>query len=1200
MKKKPNSVYQWRGRLLSFLLIMCMNLPSFAGVQQGKVNLQMSSVSVQEVIEEIGNQTGIGFLYRGEELKSYMIDEVNFTEKEWEEVLTEILEPIGKTFKVEKDLILIVDKPKESPKSEVSQEKKSVKGKVVDDQGIPLPGVNEIVSSYPLNEQTNRSSDFIIKGTTTNIDGEYSLEFEEEKVFLMFSFIGMTAKEVAYEGQKVINVTLTADQQSLNEVVVTGYQTISKERATGSFTKIDVEEMDRQVTTNVVDKFEGVTPGLLTNVTNSDGGSKTSIILRGASSFRAGNEALIVVDGFPVEGGLESINPNDIASVNILQDAAATSIWGVRASNGVVVITTKKGKKGKLTVDFSAFATVQIKPDLDDLQIADSRTIVNYLDHVAKKGLDVNAGTYNKSNEVNFALNPVLSAYVRTDFNDPDQVNAYNQLLDKYRQTDVFPQFEDLLMRTGIEQQYNLSMRSGGEKNSLYFSLSHNDNKSVLKGDKTQRQILNLKDDYRITENLTFTLASNISLTRSTHNSNGFGALTNLPRFIMFEDENGNSIPQYQTVDAESNEHTKSLGFLDWSSNPVDDLRARDITSRRVNMRWQAGLRWDLPKGFGVEVKGQYEWEQFRRKDNSDESTFKARDIINRWTGVTDDKRLIYNVPFGGVFDQRETEVNAYYLRGFVDYNRTFNDLHDITAQVGTEYTERKFDLTQVRYLGYNEQNAHYNNNIDWEDLGRGIADGRRFVNGILNNPARISASDRRMVSTFANLAYTYDRRYTLTGSIKSDQSNRVGNNKLDPNILWSVGGAWNISNEDFMRNVDFINRLKLRGSYGVSGNIHENASSLPVLSPATNKLSGASSFVLNSFGNSNLTFEDTYESNIGVDFAMFKNRFSGAIEYYNERSKNLLANFSLPSALGFKSVLLNNGEILNKGVSVNLNVAILKSSGFNWDANFNLTYNDSEVIKYELPSTNPTFLISSIGGLYSSSHYLEGERVGALLSYRYAGLDDKGKPQVYDAKGNIIPYEGGTLKSMDDLVVTGTTIAPVYGGFSNTFSYKNFSLNTLISFKAGHKFRRPSAEFSGSSYKIHKDMADAWRAGENEDTMVPGLPNNLSEAYNYNNFFYKFSNHLVEDASFIRLRQVTLTYDMPKSTLKALGIQNISLSLQARNLGLLWTANDYDLDPEALPFETPRGDSFENVTFVSRAPIRPQPSYSLGVKVQF
>ncbi|MEM9679464.1 MAG: SusC/RagA family TonB-linked outer membrane protein, partial [Bacteroidota bacterium] len=922
----------------------------------------------------------------------------------------------------------------------------------------------------------------------------------------------------------------------------------------------------------------------------------------------AGNEALVVVDGFPIEGGLETINPNDIASIDILQDAAATSIWGVRASNGVVVITTKKGKKGLLSIDFSSFVTIQNSPNLNDLHTADSRTLVSTLDHYVSNGFDPNASIFNPSNLANVGLNPVSAAYVRTDFTNPTEVTAYNALLDQYSNTDVFSQYEDLLLRTSVNTQYNLSLRTGSEKNDLYFSISHNDNQSVLVGDALQRQILNLKDNYRITDNLTFTVGSNLSLTRSDHNSNGLGVFSGvgqvIPRFQLLRDADGNSIPLAKRIDLDSNVSLQELGYLDWSYNALDDVETRDVTSNRFNMRLQAGLRWDLPKGFGVEVKGQYEWERFRREDYSNEDTYKARDLINYFTGISSQNELIYNIPFGGILDQEESNTNAYYIRAFADYNRVFKNIHEVTALIGTEYSERRFDFRQDRFLGYNEQNAQYNSNINWEDLRFGNIEGTpAFGIPQMINPSFISARDRRLVSSFANAAYSYDRRYTITGSFKSDQSNRVGNNQLDPNYLWSVGGAWNIANESFMDDVSFVNKLKLRGSYGVSGNIHENASSLPILSPAINFLTGEQSFVLSSFGNSNLTFEDTFESNIGLDFGLFSNRLSGTIEYYNERSKNVLANFSLPNTLGFESVLLNNGEILNQGITVNLNTTNVTTSNFTWSTNFNITYNESEVIAYELSSTNPIDLINSVGGISQSSDHLVGERVGSILSYRFAGLDDLGKPQVFDADGSIVTYNGGAVSSQDALEVSGTTIAPIYGGLTNNFTYKGLSLNILMSFKAGHVFRRPSINYSTSSTSnlaFHRDIANAWVQGSNENTIVPSLPNSQSDLVNINNLFYNLSNELIEDASFVRLRQISLGYDLPKSAIASLGVERLSFSLQARDLGLLWTANDAGIDPEFIPFGFPSDFSVATTTFVTRTPIRPKPSFTFGLNVQF
>ncbi len=1188
---------------LFLIAIMFSTYANNSYSQATKINLDLKNTTVAKILDEIEATTQFRFVYNKKFVDLEREVSIKIDKETIEVLLDKLFEDTNTAYKIRDTQIILRNK---EISEELVQEEEAIledpvkiKGTVTDKDGTPLPGATII-------------EDGTLNGATTDADGNFTLSVAGKSSKIKISFIGFTTQIIEIGGKTEIIIILEESSTSLDEVVVTGYQTISKDRATGSFAIIDKEQIDRQVTTSITDKLEAISPGLLTNVTNEDGGNRVGIILRGISSFRAGSEALIVVDGFPIEGSLESINPNDIESINILQDAAATSIWGVRASNGVVVITTKRGKIGKTSIEFSSFISIGAKPNLNDLQLADSKTFVEVADHFARNGLDIRLANYSSvPGAYNSGMNPVSTAWALTDPDDAASMAAYEAKLNEFKQVDVFPQYSDLLLQNPVNQQYNISFRGGGKTNMYYVSYTHNDNLSAEIGDRFKRDVLNLKNDLFLLNNLKLSVGANISLESGTHNAEGLGVFNGraangqyIPRFQLLQDAQGNRIPITLGVTDVTNTNLMNKGYLDWGYNPLDEVENKDVSTSRLNMRLQAGLRWEILPELGLEIKGQYEWQRLTNKDHSSLKTFKARDFVNKFTGVMPNNQLSYNVPLSAVLDQEQTEIKSYYARAAIDYNKKFGSRHEINALTGFELSQTIIEGENKRYLGYSEKNGHYNSNIDWKSLGQGIVSGLLpFPNQKLFNRDQISITERRLISAFANISYTLDSKYTLSASLKADQSNRVGKNERDPNYLWALGGSWNISKEKFMKTANFVNSLKLRASYGVSGNIHENASSLPILTADIHRLTGEELLRLSSFGNSALTFEDTYEFNIGIDFSLFKSKLSGSFEYYNELSKNLLANFTLPATYGFTSVLLNNGEVVNKGITLNLTADIIRKEDFSWTSNFNITYNDSEVLSYELPSSDPVFLIGSLGGINPNSHFLEGERVGTILSYKYAGLDENGYPQVYDSDGEIVPFQGGKVSSREALEVSGTTIAPIYGGFNNTFSYKNFSLNILLSYKMGHIFRKPSMYFSGNTFDrlvLHQDAADRFQAGINEDTDVPVLPNSLGEVINFNNQFYSNSNILVEDASFIRIKQVGLRYELPKSILKKLPFANLILSAQVSNLGMLWTANKYNIDPEAIPFSgSSLGEWTKNPVSIMRPFIKPSPVYTFGFKIQ-
>jgi TonB-linked SusC/RagA family outer membrane protein len=1180
-----------------FLLVIVFLQVNAEGYSQ-HITLTQKNAEFENVFTQIMKQTNCHYLFLTPIIKNAKPVNVDLKNASLEEALDQCFKGQPFTYVVEKNTVVV--RMIETPTI-------LVKGKVTNCKGEPLAGISVFIKGQA-------------KGTFTDPKGEYELEITAGDKILVFTSIGMKKREVEISGRTKIDVVLEEESIKLGEVtfVSTGYYTIPKERATGSFAIVPKRAMDDQVAKNFSDLLEGIAPGVLLNVTNEDGGNRTGIILRGIKSFQATQEALIVVDGFPVEGGLESINPYDIESVNVLQDAVATSIWGVRASNGVIVITTKRGKTGNPSVEFSSFLSVEMKPNLNDLQIADSRTMVKVADHFARNGLDINLTTSSTNpGAINPGLNAVSRAYLKLMSGIMTETQ-YDEELTRLSSVDVFPQYSDLLLRNAIVQQYNISVNSGNENSRTYFSYTHNDNQSVEVGDEAKRDRISINSDFTLAKKIKFSLGTNMLLDRGNFNAEGLGIFTGnastsagnqgvrqvLPRFELMIDETGNRTRLSRDIEPSSSEILEQKGFLNWTYNPLDEVENKNITTNKFNIRLQSGLRWDILPEWGIEVKGQYEWERYIRSDLSNLQTYKARNLINSFTGVQTDGQLAYNIPFGEILDKEETEIKTYYGRAFTDFHKIFGQKHELSALAGLELSQTTVDWRVDRFLGYSEKNALYNSNINWQDLNNGgpFTGVLTFANEKLPNPSSVSARIRRLISAFANVAYTFDNKYTVNGSIKGDQSNRVGANAQKTNYLWAIGGGWDISKERFFKG-GIVNYLKMRGSYGVSGNIHENATSLPILTASINYRTGESTYYLSSFGNSSLTFEDTYTTNVGFDFGLFNNRLTGSGEYYNSLSKNVLADFALPAAYGFTSVLLNNGKILNNGITFNLTGDIIRNKNFTWNSNLNFTYNNSRVVSYQLSTTSPSSLIPSLGGIQKGANFLEGERVGTILSYRFAGLDDSGHPTVYDENNNVVPYIGGSVTSLDALENSGTTLAPYYGGFNNTFSYKRISLSIYMSYKMGHVFRRPTVQFSGNSMDnlvLHKDAQYTWSETVNENTTVPALPSSMAEVINENNLFYYYSDILVENASFIRLRQVSLKYDLQKWC-KKLPLKGVSFTLLAQNLGLIWKANHVGIDPEAIPFtgSTAGEDSYDPLSII-RPSIKQRPVYTVGIKIQF
>jgi TonB-linked SusC/RagA family outer membrane protein len=1154
------------------------NLNAAVVQTQGKlIKVTENNVNLNDLVWKIKKLTGYEFVCDSDDLKKYDNISIN-KEGSIDQILKEVLEETDLTFYSD-DNIYVIKRKDPEVKKPVQQEKKNIKGAVSDDQGIPLPGVSVVIKGTNV-------------GVATNIDGEYSLEFEQANVVLVFSFVGMITQEIAYKGQSVINVALSADSETMEEVVVTGYTKIAKERSTGSFVQLSEEKLKEQVTTSVVDRLEGISAGLL--VTEEDGESK--ITIRGTNAFHTDTNPLIVVDGFAIEGSFESINPNDIKSINILQDAAAASIWGVRAAAGVIVITTKKGRKGKVQVEASSYLTSEGKPDVDDLNIMSSSDLIDFYREAIESNIDPNL----EGNQA--ALNVVEQIYRDYASFDSDRkfVAISNEgiaKLNALRNINSHKQYSDLMLRNATSFQHDISIRGGGEHNSFYFSTSYNDDKFIEKGNKDSRLSMLLNNDINLSDNLKVHLGINLVHQKETRNGIGLGFINSdigdgaLPKFQNMVDAQGNRLRIPYDISEDVKKNYESLGYLDWGYNPLDEIENRDVEYRTMSMRFQFGLNWRMLSSLSWDFKGQYEVINSKNTEENSMKTYFTRDLINRFTYFGEDGNFVHGVPKGAILDKTTGETKVLTMRSHLNFDKTFADRHQVTATAGMEVRESKESHAYQRLYGYDSQSLLYDTTVDWTKPKKQMYNGQE---GSIRNEDRLSLITQRIISTFANFAYTFDNKYTLSASGKIDQTNLFGvNARLRANPLWSCGIAWNISRESFLEDVEWIDILKLRASYGVNGNVKKHASAFTTLEKIQDYNTRKFVYRFKNLGNPELSHEDTYMLNIAADYSFLNSRISGSIEVYNKVSKNLLAGFKTNPIYGASRLLLNNGEITNKGIVITLNAEVLKEKDFTWYANLNTTYNKNTVDKYENPASGLPFDdMTQVGkDLYSDNpRYIIGRDMSTIMAARWAGLSPDGRPQIYNENDEKIGYDKD-IGDSDAFVIAGKLNPPVYGGFTNTFKYKNFNLSVLLSYKFGHVFRRHSANtmwaLSSNDFtkgRFHKDYARRWRtSGDEEHTNVPGLPtkeitNDFGHAIKYNDY-YQYSNLLVNDASHIDIRQISLSYSVGEKTLRSLKLpfESLKLSGQARNLGMLWEANKH------------RRDGF-----------KPQPIYTFGVNVQF
>ncbi|PCH71468.1 MAG: hypothetical protein COC06_00630 [Bacteroidales bacterium] len=1151
MKKKPNSVYSRHKKLLSFLLILCMSIPSLAGMQIEKVNLEMKSVSIQDIIEEIGNQTGIGFLYKGEELKDHMVNEVSFEDKEWEEVLTEILDPIGKTFKFEKDLILIIDKPEECVETKTNQKRRKVKGTVTDVDGNELPGVSVTVKGTT-------------RGVSTDINGNYTLYMEGDKNTLIFSFVGMLGLEIEYTGQSLQNVTLTDDHEQMAEVIVyaTGLTKISKERATGAFVKIDSKQLEQRPVTNILEKLEGTVAGL--NSTNG------KLSIRGVGTFTKDTQPLIVVDGFALTTDASTINPEDVESITVLKDAAAASIWGTKASNGVIVITTKRGKIGdKLKVSFSAYVGVTEKIDYNEVDVLNSSEQIDLQLESHDKGwwpLET------RVDYKTFPFSLVEEALIYKNGLAPNgnkwTQQQYDTYIEELRGRDILDQWSEYLIRKKVNQSYNLSLSGGGEKNQVYASLNFTDTKSAQVGVNDDRMILNIQNIYKFNDKISFEAGTNISIQNK--DNNGAGITTPLKEWGYEDllDENGNYRKFYNTYSRWTSNDREASDFdiMPYYSNMLEEQRASDNTNQEIAIRARFALNYQILPELNFNSSFQYQ----QRKYASD--NYRTMDRPSQRIKLNDAYvDGVWQLPLGTEYRYAKKSGYSWDIRNTLTYDKAFGK-HAINVFAGTDLRKAYTDNMSDKTYGYDEEvgagvpvneGSLVARQLDkW--TGSSLSDS--FYSRVIN--------DIREFSIYANIGYEYDNRYLVTGSYRIDQKNLFGS---DPDFrykpLWSTGIAWKISNEEFM-NVSWINRLVVRATYGLGGNAsstHGPYAQARLYSPLQYSTQYSYEYARITIpANEKLKWEETSTINLAVDFAIFNNRISGSLEYYQKESTDLLGSVAIDPSTGFSYATVNYASIDNKGIELVLNAKLLQKGDFTWTLGGNLSYNKNRILDYRVSQ-------SAIDMLEDGDKSV-GMPLGNIATVNYAGLDAYGNTMIYKADGTTTQYDVDAYEDIEkeDLLRHGPTVAPWYGGLTTTLAYKGFDLTMNASFKYGHVFRATIASSQNAAYgtRVNRAWANRWQqAGDEMATRIPkmsynginpenGLYENGNSQTSLEAMIYNSSQDVVLDAGYFRVRDIILGYSMPKQYLKTGLLKSLRITGQVSN-PFLWTANGKDYDPE-------------------------------------
>lgn len=1151
------------------LTLIFMLIPFAAMAQKYSVSYKMQSI--EKVIADLRKKTGYGFVYQPEVVKNVSAITATCRDTNLSQLLNQIIcEQAGLNYEiVEKTIVLT--KADANAKANVVKHK-SVIGKVTDVNGEPLVGATVV------QEGTT-------KGTITDADGKFSMELEGNRPSLRISYIGMceTTINLASSKSNYVNVVLMADENLMDEVVVTGYQNIKRENATGSYQTISSKEMDRRYTGSVVENLEGKIPGLMSYNNGYNDGGESSLIIRGVGSFNADTKPLVVVDGLPIEGSIETVNPYNIENITVLKDAAAAAIYGARASNGVIVITTKRAQNEKVTVDFNADLTISEKNNYDEMGWANASELIdlevnnfNAMKEDPIKTMFTMGRTYYLTRKS--ALSPIsrlLFANYQKEISD----EVLEQTLNGLRKNSYRKEWQDVAERNKVLQQYNLSLRTKGK--SLNSSVVINYKRDNL--GKTKEYSDNLMFSYRgdltVTPWLGLNFGTNVSNERGkTH----YGDYLGINSFMDYETmygEDGSLVPMSAGIFlSERALNDPSNGLKPAGFNLVEEWNRNFTRTRNTNIRSFIHANATILPGWTASAQFQYEDIYSKSNTYQEADSYAMRYLYNVYTSKANGV-VTHNYPEGGLLRTKIGEAAHYTFRAQTSYDKTFAERHELNVVAGFEFREINAKTEQNILVGYDDLTQTNLNGM----ANFGLWDSMKSSASVLGSTYSMYGAPtsrdfyttdvlHRFYSLYMNANYTYDHRYAASFSYRVDKTDLFG---ADPKFrgrpLWSIGASWNVHNESWMKPYTWIDALKLRASYGLTGNINSNVSSYLVATIENDYIYGNKTATLETPPNEQLRWEKTASFNVGVDFSFWNNRLSGSFDVYRKKGSDLLATTDLDPTTGWRSLTINNGEAINKGFELQLNGAIIpqrsrKSVGVN--AMFNIAHNINEVVAV---NHEPTSGYENLD--YRTLH--EGYPVHSLFTFRYAGAERKTILQYM----KWYKHDGGESSAfisskdftVEDAVYSGSLDPKWVGSFTPEVTWNGFTLSAMLSYYGGHMMHCNSQDWTtyGSAYGYNNNMGvipssylDYWNAEDKTNLLANGYQAQTTASMS--TLALRYLDTTVEHADYMKVRNIVLGYSFPHNVCGKLGIQALRIRVQMNNV-TTWARNKKGIDPESV-----------------------------------
>lgn len=1113
MKKEPKFLKVMK--ISTFLLFLCV-FSSFAektSSQNARINIDGSNLTIGEFIDQVEKQTDYLFVYSKNEVNTNETIAVKEGNKSVAQCLGEAFGDLGVKYTFENDYIVLTKNA--SPK--VAQQGKKVTGVITDANGEAVIGANVVVKGT-----TN--------GTITDFDGNYTIEDVPANAVLQVSYIGYLTREMPVGSQTTLNVVLVEDSQALDEVVVVGYGTMRKSDVTGSIGVAKGEELTKNQNFSALDNLRGKVSGVnIFSNSSQPGAYSNRVIIRGMATINASSNPLYVVDGVVMED-FSLLNPNDIESMEVLKDASAAAIYGARGANGVIMVTTKRGKKGGDGVEISYQGSVS------------ASHVARYMDVLnAQEWTDafmIGLENENKYQGKNWSLN-------RAEwFNDRDYFDANGTPL-----YDTDWQREST--RTALSHNHQLNIQQAGKSSSVGAFLNYTDQQGVVMNTYNKR--LNAKVAYDAKPTTWLSTAVNLLVNHTWGRYTPEDGGGQDARRTMIE-----MIPWYPVKDkfgdytvSNSSKISDVLGF-EGMANPVFILEDQRRMRYNTQIFGNAALTFHLADG--LDLKTQFGVDSHNKSYRGYSSV--GLNNISKPNGWAE-----YET-WNSLYWQEET---------YLTYNKVFGD-HRLNAMAGISWQERTYNRNKSRTEGFDDD--------FYEDNNMGVG----------TTPSAPESDWNRwaMNSYFLRLAYTYKDRYSATLTSRIDGSSKFGaNNKYA--FFPSAGLAWNISQEDFLKESELISNLKLHTSYGLTGNSEiDPYQSLARTDANTHLLNGVRQTHLrvNKMGNPNLKWEKTAQFDAGVNIGLFKNRLNFDMSYYMKKTTDLLLDCPVPHSSGYETIYKNIGSVRNQGVDIMINGTPIQSKDFAWNSTLSMNFNKNEVLALGVNNAD-VYMYDWVSG---GSILRVGESMGSFYGYVREGVYTI---EDFEA-GKCDKTKIGRPKRSAEKQILGKGLPDWTGSFINTLNYKGFDLTLDFQFVWGvdtwQRFYHSTYDRFGATNGLSNILYDAYN-GSNPGTMqqMIYLMNNGHAGQDSMS-----DSSWLADGSYLRLNLIQLGYNFEPNICKSLGLAGLRMYGSVNNAFQLTSEGFNGFDPES---SSETGQFGQNMTFFSYPRAR---TYTFGVNVTF